>query len=79
MSTFGVAIPFICRTISLLKRENSIFSSKITKITSKKQKGSAISLTYMDLIRTHFELRELESTFEISSIFQYAVWEEDHR
>ena len=41
MSTFGVAIGFICHTISLSEGENSSFSSRRIKTTSgkKKEKG----------------------------------------
>ena len=36
MSTFGVAITAICQKIFLSERENSIFSNRSTKMTSKK-------------------------------------------
>ena len=51
MSTFGVEIGFICQTISLSERENSIFSNRSTKTTSEKTKAKKRSeLSGIDLI-----------------------------
>ena len=83
MSTFGVAIGFICQTMSLSERENSIFSNRSTKTTSgnkekEEKKRWVFGLTWYRCITNSFQVaRTWIRLTKQNSTFQYTVffWE----